>query len=214
LVNPTVADELISQRADQSRVGAGTDRNPLIGMRGGRVGVARVNDDGTRTLAIHGRINLITFTAARRSSRREIVAKEHVQRSIGDFRRQRGGTAAVGEREGFLQLRIGIRAVVLQIAAVQIHKTLPSAAGAHDGLLTGAILPIDGFGTVLVEDALPLLGDDVGSFVPRDALKFAFATFADAFHRVLQAIGRIDALAHGATALASPNLTRTGRIVR
>ena len=79
---------------------------------------------------------------------------------------------------------------------------------------TGAILPIDGFGTVLVEDALPLLGDDVGSFVPRDALKFAFAAFADAFHRVLQAIGRIDALAHGATALASPNLTRTGRIVR
>ena len=67
-------------------------------------------------------------------------------------------------------------------------------------------MQIDGFVAVFFNGVLELLGDDVKRFVPRDALELVFAALAHAFHRVLQAFGRIQALTHGAAAQAGTDV--------
>jgi hypothetical protein len=47
-------------------------------------------------------------------------------------------------------------------------------------------------GAVLVADALPFAGDDVGRLVPRDALEPAFAALADPLHRVFEPVRIVD----------------------
>ena len=163
-------------------------------------------------MTLHGGVDLIALAAARGTHHREVVAEDHVELGMGDFARQRRRTSAVGEGEGGLQLRVGVRAVVLQAPAHEVDEALPGAARAHKRLLAGAVLPVDGFVAVGFLDALPLRGNGLHRFLPADALELAFAAAADALHRELQTVGRVDAFAHGAAALAGAQLPGPKRI--
>ena len=64
----------------------------------------------------------------------------------------------------------------------------------------------DRFVRVLLNRVLEARGDFVKGLRPGNPLEAAFAAAADALHRVLEAFGRIEALAHGAAAVAGAHL--------
>ena len=58
-----------------------------------------------------------------------------------------------------------------------------------------------------------LAGQHLQGFVPRDALKFAFAAFTDTFLGIHQALGMVDVLPEGPASQTGPELFGFGNIV-
>ena len=61
-----------------------------------------------------------------------------------------------------------------------------------EGKVAGLRNERNGLGTKLFSIALPLLGNDVDSFVPADAFKFALTAFTHALHGILDAIRTVN----------------------
>ena len=107
-------------------------------------------------------------------------------------------------RHNNLQHVRGIVGALVEVAAKQRKQAV--ARLAHAGIHAGSVVDVDGLGPVLAVDPLQLLGDDVGSFVPANLLELALATRAHALHRIQQAIGMIQPLAHAAATQAGTSL--------
>ena len=186
MVHTVVNDELVGNRLHERRVSAGTDRDPFVGMRDGRVAVDRIDHDHLRLPAALGfaRAGHLPGLAVARAARDGgIVAEGHVELRIGDLRDVGGRAHAVGHREGGGDLGGRIGAVVLEIAAAEIEQAPPGAAGVDERLLARAVLPVERFVAVLLDGLAELVGDGLEGLVPGDALETAFAALAHALHR-------------------------------
>ena len=208
LIHPTVADEFIGNGFHESRVGPRSDRNPLIDLPRHRVRVLRIDDDGSGVTLFERAAELIALRPARAARHRGIVAEGDVELGVDDLLDSGGRFFAVGVREGGGNLRRRVRTVVTQIPAHQVHQALPGAAGIDEALLTAAVIPVDGFVAVLGADFLPALGDRFEGLLPGNAAELGVASFAHALHRVLEAVGRIEALTHAAALQAGADLAR------
>ena len=186
MVHTVVNYELVGNRLHERRVGAGTDRDPFVGMRDGRVAVDRIDHDHLRLpaalgFARAGHLPGLSVSGAARDG--GIVAEGHVELRIGDFRDVRGRARAVGHREGGRDLSSRIGTVILQITAAEIEQAPPGSAGVDERLLARAVLPIERFVAILLDGLAKLVGDGLEGLVPGDALESAFAALAHALHR-------------------------------
>lgn len=199
-----------------SPLGSGTDRDPFVGMRDGRVAVDRIDHDHLRLpaalgFARAGHLPGLSVSGAARDG--GIVAEGHVELRIGDFRDVRGRARAVGHREGGRDLSSRIGTVILQITAAEIEQAPPGSAGVDERLLARAVLPIERFVAILLDGLAKLVGDGLEGLVPGDALESAFAALAHALHRILQSIGTVEALAHVAALEAGAQLTHPAAVL-
>ena len=212
-VDPAVADQFVGDAFDECGVRARADRDPLVDLARHRVGVDRVDDDGLRVALLKRATELVALGAPRAAGDRRVVAEGDVELGVGDLLDTRSDLLAVGIGESGRNLRRRVRAVVLQIAAHDVHEALPGAAGVDERLLARAVLPVDGVGAVLFKDRLPARGDRFVSFFPSDAFEFGFAAFAHALHRVLETVGRVEALAHRAALQTGADLARLAAVL-
>ena len=101
---------------------------------------------------------------------------------------------------------------MIKIPPAAVHQTgdqsfsrRPGAGhGAAEG--AGAVVQIDRFVTVILNQTLHRTGDGIKGLFPADGFEFAFAAFTHALHRLLQAIRIVDAAAHRAATQAGANL--------
>ena len=213
LIHPIVADELVGNGFNERRIGARTNRDPLIDLADRRVRITRIDDDGSRLALFKRATELIALGAARATRHRRIVAEGHVKLGVGDLLDAGSRFLAVGKGESRRDLSRRVRAVVAQVASHQIHEALPGAAGIHKRLLTAAVVPVDGLVAVLGLDFLPALGNRLVGLVPADAFELGVSALTHTFHRVLQSVGRIQTLTHRASLEAGADLTRTASVL-
>ena len=197
LVVQVFLDHHIGQGSDQGAIGAGVDGNPLCFQGDGAVIVNGVHYDKLRSRFL-GLDTVITNALAACPGHDRIVGPQHDQLGI---KHVVGGVAAHGcdQRQGRRIAGRAVRAVEADISAEQVHhpcnRTHAVIGIIHAACdLAGGIVVVDRFVSVLLLDFDQLGGDRVESLFPGNTLKFAFAAFADAFHRILKTLRRIDAV--------------------
>ena len=215
LIDIVFSDQHPGDRGGQRGVGAGADRDPLIFAPGGSIGIARIDDYHPRLRFRARLLKVICYAAAAHAGFAGVIAKQHHQLAVFDIRRAVAvGPAAIGVVEAGCDLRAGVIAVVVKIAAAAVHQPgkqrFPRRPGAGHGAAkrTGAVVEINRLVTVFADDTLHAPGDGIQRLIPADAHKFAFAAFADALHRVFQAVRVVDAPPHGAPAQAGAHLVQ------
>ena len=217
LVDEVLGDEHVGDRLAEGRVGAGTDRNPLGVASGHRVGVDRVDEDHARAVPACGAEELPGLSAARGARDGGIVAERDVElrvlhlREVGALACGLAAHAAVVEaavevRPGVLDAGCGVVGVPGKRAADHVEEAVGGRARVDKRLIARAVHDHDGLVGVTVDGVLEAGGDFVEGLLPGDAFEAALAAAADALHRELEALGRIDALAHGSAALTSADL--------
>ena len=108
---------------------------------------------------------------------------------------------------------------MIQVATTAVHQSCYQRFARWPGACQGAaqrtcaVVQVDRLVAVVFDKTLHIAGNDVVGFIPADTLKFTFATLADAFHRVFQTIGIIDATTHGATSQTGAYLMQTVVVV-
>ena len=212
LVGPAVVDDLVGQRRGQSRIGAGTDRDPLATFAAHGVAHARIDADHTHVfLFAHVRKQV---RAARAAHARVggAVAEEHHQLVVLQREQRAATAAAVGVGVGHGVLGGTVAAVVAQIAAHQVeqakHNVLAERADA--GHHARALRHVYGLVAVGFLDAVELAHNGVERLVPGNLFELALAALADKLHGVIQAIGAAEPTANGA-ARAGRRASAAGR---
>ena len=189
----------------QRGIGARTDGDPFIFPPGGSIGIAGVNDNHPRVGAFSGRLQIPGDTAAAHAGVRRVVAEHHHQFAVFDIRGAVTLVAAVGVGHGAGNLGGTVGAVLIQRPAIAVHQT-----GDRRGRRRGTghiaadnsrrIVNVNRLVAVVFDDSLQIAGNSLQRLFPADARKLAFAAFADAFHRVIQAIRVVDSPANGTAA--------------
>ena len=222
LVGLAVDDELVDERGRQRGVGTRADGEPFVDMarRGLVQAVVDVDDLSATTghrLAHAGEIPRRVGAAHAGLCRR--VAKQHDQVRMRFGLAERRRVDVVVRREDAALLLVGaehvghddlqhMRRVVgtlVDEAAEQAQQTLARVA-ARGAVHARRVVDEDGLGAVGPVDVLELVVDGLDCLIPADALELALAALADALHRVQQAVGMVDPLAHAATAQARTRL--------
>ncbi len=212
MVDEVLLDEHVRDGVDERGVGAGTQRNPLVGARCHRVAVARVDDDDLRAALLERLLKMVGGARAAGLRLAGVLAEHHDQLRIHDVGVGVGRARAVQVRQRCGNLRRAVAAVAAQAAAVQVDEARQERADVAGVHARRVVVP-NGLGAVLVEDALIVLGDEVVCLVPRDLLELSLAALARALHGVAQAVGVVDPTADGAAAQAGANLVVAVRIV-
>ena len=205
VVDQVLGDHDIGAGVHERRIGTGTHGDPLVGMNGRRVGVARVDDDDLRAGLLQAHHVVVGRAAAGHLRLAAVVAEQHDELGVGHVRRAVGLAAAVEPRQSLADLGRGIRAVGLQEAAVDAGEALHEVADVAV-LHAGGVLHEHRLGAVLVEHLLVGLGDGIERLVPGDLLELALAALAHALERHREAVGVVDPAADGSAALAGAQL--------
>ena len=190
---------------DERRISAGTNGDPLVGPRRHRVAVARIDDDDLCTALLERLFQVVRRPGTASLRFDGVLAEHHDELRVHDVGVRVGGTLAVQIRKGGGYLSRAVAAVAPQASAVHVDETRkerPDVAGVD---ARSIVIP-DGFRTVFVEDTLIVIGNEVVGLVPGNLLELAFAAFADALHRVSQAVGMINPTPDGTTAQTCANL--------
>ena len=205
MVDQVLGDHDVGASIYEGRVGAGTHGNPLVGMSGRCLGVARVDDDDLRAGFLQTHHVVVGGAAAGHLRLAAVVAEQHDELGIGHIRRAVGLAAAVEPRQRLANLGRGAGAVGLQEAAIDAGQPLHEVANVAV-LHARGVLHEHRLGTVLVEHLLVGRGDSVDGLVPGDLLELALAALAHALQRRGEAIGVVDPAADGTAALAGMQL--------
>ena len=205
-----MGDEFVGERFAERGVCPGEDRDPLIHFPRHRIRADRINHDRLHVVLLNRLQELPGHRAAGNPGDREVVTERHVELRVGDFGGRGRDLAAVGHREGRSDLGGGVGTFPIQVAAREVRETLPAVRAADRRLLRRRVVDVNGVRAVVLQDPLPVIGDQLIGLIPRDPLKFRFSPLADPLHRELQAIGVIEALPHGAASEARPQLIGLG----
>ena len=205
-INLVVFDEPVCDAGNKRGVGARIDGQPLIGMTQNGVVHTRIDDVNLALgFLTHMRIVVMRDCAALTGLCR---ARAEHQDELSIFRGGKGGATvilrAVHVRRDAADLRGGIAVVELQIAAKRVHHTIERACGS--GGNTRSVGDVYGLVTVLVDNFFELRGRKIDGLVPRNALELALAAFADALHRVVDAVWAVHPTTISAAAKARTRL--------
>ena len=212
LVHQVLGDHDVGHGVHEGGVGAGADGDPLVGVGGGAGREARVDDHHARAALLDGVDHVPGVAGARGAVLGEVVAKQHDELGVGQVACQVARALAVHVGQGVLGLRRAVAAAQREEAAVYVDEPHEEVADVlRDD--AGGRGHGNGLGPVGVQHAPVVLGDDVDGLVPADALELAAAALAHALERVVEAVGVVDPLAHGATAQAGAQLVVAERVV-
>ena len=216
LIDQILGDHHPRQTRYQRRIGAGANRDPFIFTPGAGVGIARIDDDHPGIGFLPRLFKVVCHPAAAHPRFAGVIAEQHHQLAVFNIRWTIAvGPAAVGIIEALGNLRRRVIAIVVQITAAAVHQTGNQRFSWRPGTSqraaerTGAVVQIDGFVAVFFNQPLHIAGDSIERLFPADLLEFPFPAFANALHRVLQAIRVIDAAAHRTPAQAGADLVQT-----
>ena len=99
-----------------------------------------------------------------------------------------------------------VAVVGIEEAAVEINEPLEYLFRPHHAAVSGGVHKVARLGSVLFPDLPRLFRDDPRGFFPADARKFSAAAFADALHRIAQALWCEEGPAVASAAQAGANL--------
>ncbi len=209
-IDQVVLDQLVGERRDERRVGAGDDGNPLGADVRARLSTARVDADDAYVFLLVGDQQVVTRAVAchahvvgrEAEHDHELVVLERFERAIAP--RASVNVRVRAEADG----RARVAAIARDLTAEQIDQAEERAVH-HDVLLdAGAFLDENGFVSVGLDDAIELAGDSVERVIPADALVLAVAALGarDAAHRVVQALLGVQPFADRASAQAGARL--------
>ena len=99
-----------------------------------------------------------------------------------------------------------VAVVGIEEAAVEINEPLEHLLRPHHAAVSGGVQKVARLGSVLFPDLPRLFRDDPRGLFPADARKFSAAAFADALHRIAQALWREEGPAVASAAQAGADL--------
>ncbi|MNE43375.1 hypothetical protein D3C80_1375450 [compost metagenome] len=207
MVDQILADQYVRQSGDQSGISAWPDRDPLIFPPGGRIRITRIDDDHARVRTFPSLLQEVGDATAAHAGFRRIVAEQHHQLAVGDIIRAVALLCAVQIGHGGGDLRGAVTAIAAEEAAAGVHQAIRHVGvGDIAAVDPGTVQHVHRFITVLRQGVFQLAADGIQCLFPTDAFEFTFATFADAFHRVIQTFRMIHAPTHGAAAQTGAHL--------
>lgn len=212
LIDEIFRDHDVGEPFDQGCVGARTNRHPFVLLAQTGVRIDGINHDHAGALlTASGAVELPGLSAARLTRHHRVVAEGNVEFCVAHFGHLRTARAqAVGVGEGAVDLGRRIGAVATKRAAEHVEQAVGRAARGDELIRARTVLQINGFVAVFFDGVFELLGNDVKRLVPADAFELVFTSLAHALHRVFDALGRVQALAHRAAAQTGANV-RNGK---
>ena len=213
LIDQILGNQHVGETFAQRGIGTRTDRHPFIFLAEHRVGVHRVDQNGAHGTAILRTLPFVALAAAGEAGIQRTVAKGEIELAIHHFGHVTAVAASpVGVRHAFTNLSARIGAVLVEITPQHVQQAEIRRPPDDQLIGTRAILVINGLVAVLRDDPLERGGDRIKGLVPADALELALTALADALHRVFQALGAVEALAHRAPPYTGPDMGRTATV--
>ena len=123
LVNEVLVNHHPRQRGDQRGIGSRADRDPLVFASGAGVGIAWIDNNQPGVGFLPRLFQEVGHPAAAHAGFPGVVAKQHHQLAVFDIRRAIAiGPAAVGVVQSRGNLRGGVVAIMVEIAAAAVHQ--------------------------------------------------------------------------------------------
>ena len=197
-VDQALVDDGVQHGQRERGVGAGTQRQPQVGL-GGRLGVARVHDHDLQAVLLQ--VGVAVHAAQRGGT--GVHAPEDEALGAGEVRLERrpAGHAGLGHERGDPAQK-GVVEAVRRAELVQEAAARP-VVGARRAARRG-----HGLGAALVLDLVEAVGNLLDRLVVRDLLPLALALGTHALQRVVDAGGVVDVQQRARAAAAQSAMVR------
>ena len=202
VVGHALVDDGVQQRERERGVGAGTQREPQVGLRGG-LGITRINHDDLQTLLLQ--VGVAVHAAERGGAGVEAPQDERASGAQIGLERRPAGNAGLGHEGGDPAQK---RVVETVRRAEQVQEaTAGEVIGARRSAGGG-----DGLGAAFRFDLVESIGNLLDGLIVRDLLPLALALLADALERMVDAGRMVHVQKRAGTTAAQTALARIIRI--